>query len=130
MPDGAIDEDFDDAEIPYADRVEAALEEVQTEPVEGGVAIDLVTRQAVFVRKQKYEDLEEHYQAEGYDLATYKTHPYLPSVDVDNAVFECSYIDANPQNVHKQGKTYDFPSGRLMHLPVELSWLDTEVGNV
>lgn len=130
MSEGAVDRDFDEAEIPYTDRVAAALEDVQTEPVEGGVAIDVVTRQAVFVRQRKYDDLEEHYEAEGYDLATYKTHPYLPGVDVDNAVYECSFIDGNPENVHKQGKTYDFPEGRLMHLPVELSWLDTEIGDV
>ena len=127
---GAIDADFDDAEISYEQRVASALEDVQTEPVEGGVAIDIVTRQAVFVRQCTYDTLEAHYEAENYDLATYKMHPFLPGVDVDNAVYECVYIDGNPSEAHKQSKTYDFPEGRLMHLPVEMSWDAYEVDDV
>ena len=127
---GAIDADFDDAELSYEERVADALEDVRTEPVEGGIAIDIVTRQAVFVWQCKYDSLEEHYAAEGYDLRTYKMHPYLPRIDVDNAVYECVYLDGNPQNAHKPGKTYDFPSARLMHLPVEQAWGEPEVGDV
>ncbi|MFC5278671.1 hypothetical protein ACFPM1_07870 [Halorubrum rubrum] len=127
---GAIDQDFDDAELPYEERVAAALEDVRTEPMPGGVAIDVVTRQAVFVRQEKYESLEAHYEAEGYDLATYKMHPYLPGIGVDNSVYECVYLDGNPQNAHKPGKTYDFPSARLMHFPAEQAWDDSEVGDV
>ncbi|WP_058366939.1 hypothetical protein [Haloparvum sedimenti] len=130
MPEGAVDNDFDEAERPYEERLADALADVQTEPLEQGVAIDVVTRQAVFVRQCKYDTLEAHYEAEGYDLATYKMHPYLPGIGPDNAVYECSYIDANPQNAHKQGKTYDFPSARLMHLPLEQSWTDAEVGEL
>ncbi|ELZ35393.1 hypothetical protein [Halorubrum tebenquichense] len=133
MPDseqGAIDSDFEDAEPSYEERVEDALAGAQTEPLAGGVAIDLVTRQAVFVRREKYADLEAHYEAEGYDLATYKMHPYLPGIDVDNSVFECVYLDGNPQNAHKPGKTYDFPEARLMHLPAEQAWGEPEVGDV
>ncbi|GAA0539536.1 hypothetical protein ABNG02_15790 [Halorubrum ejinorense] len=130
MPEGAVDADFDDAEPSYEERVADALANVRTEPVSGGVAIDIVTRQAVFVRQQKYDDLEAHYEAEGYDLATYKMHAYLPGIDVENAVYECVYVDGNPQNAHKPGKTYDFPSARLMHLPVEQAWGDMEVGDV
>ena len=47
---GAIDADFDDAELSYEQRVENALEDVRTEPVPGSLAIDLVTRQLLFVR--------------------------------------------------------------------------------
>ena len=127
---GAIDADFDDAELPYEERVGDALEGVRTEPVEGGIAIDIVTQQAVFVRQCKYDSLEAHYAAEGYDLRTYKMHPYLPGIDIDNSVYECVYVDGNPQNAHKPGKTYDFPSARLMHLPVEQAWGEPEVGDV
>lgn len=130
MPEGAVDNDFDEAERSYEERLADALADVRTEPLAQGVAIDIVTRQAVYVRQCKYDTLEAHYEAEGYDLATYKMHPYLPGIGPDNAVYECSYIDANPQNAHKQGKTYDFPSARLMHLPVEQSWTDVEVGDV
>jgi len=127
---GAIDSDFDDAESSYEERVAEALDEVQTEPVAGGVAIDIVTRQAVFVRQQVADDLAYYYEAEDFDLLTYKMHPWLPGIGVDNAVYECSYIDGNPQNAHKQGRTYDFPEARLMHLPVDLSWRDVEVGDL
>ena len=127
---GAIDSDFEDAEASYEDRVEDALAGAQTDPMPGGVAIDLVTRQAVFVRAEKYTNLEAHYNAEGYDLATYKMHPYLPGIDVDNSVFECVYLDGNPQNAHNPGKTYDFPSARLMHFPTEQAWGEPEVEDV
>ena len=127
---GAIDADYDDAEIPYRQRVAAALSDVRTEPLEGGIAIDIVTRQAVFVRQQVAETCEAYYDQEDFDLVTYKMHPWLPGIGPENAVYECSYIDGNPQNAHKQGRTYDFPEARLLHLPVELSWRDAEVGNV
>ena len=127
---GAIDADFDDAELSYEDRVANALADVPIEPVEGGVAIDIVTRQPVFVRQCTYDSLEAHYEAEGYDLATYKMHPFLPGVDVDNSVYECVYVDGNPAEAHKQSRTYDFPAGRLMHLPVEMSWDAYEVQDV
>lgn len=130
MPEGAVDQDYDDAELAYHQRVANAVEDVQIDPVEGGVAIDLVTRQPVYVHEKKYDSLEDHYEAEGYDLSTYKMHPYLPGINIFNAVYECVYIDANPENAHKEKKTYDFPQGRLMHLPLELPWLDAEVGDV
>lgn len=128
--DGAVDNDYDDGMKPYRERVADALDGIQTTPVAGGLAIDLVTRQVVFVREQSYEDLEAHYEAEGYDLATYKQHAWLPGVDVDNAVYECVFTDGNPENAHKQGRTYDYPEGRLMYLPVEMAWRDKEVGDV
>ena len=130
MSDGDIDNEFDDAERTYVARVSEALANVRTEPMAGGVAIDIVTRQAVFVRDRVAETCEEYYEENNFDLVTYKMHPWLPGIGPENEVFECSYIDGNPQNAHKQGKTYDFPRARLMHLPVELSWLDVEVGSL
>jgi hypothetical protein len=128
--DGAIDQDFDDAELSYAEQVEQALEGVNTDVLEGGVAIDLVTRQVVFVRQRVADTLAEYYEEEDFDLYTYKMHPYLPGIDVDNAAYECVYVDGNPQNAHKHSKTYDFPSARLMHLPVEMAWNNREVGDL
>jgi len=127
---GAIDHDFGDAEQSYEQRVADALAAVQQEPVPGGIAIDIVTRQAMFVREQSYETCAEHYQAEGYDLVTYKMHPWLPGISVENSVYEAVYLDGNPQNAHKPGKTYHFPSARLMHFPVELAWDAYEVGEI
>lgn len=130
MSDSAIDTDFDEAEQSYDERVAAALADVRTEPIRGSVAIDLVTRQAVFVRDQVTETCREYYDAEGFDLVTYKMHPWLPGIGPENAVYECVYVDGNPQNAHKPGKSYDFPSARLMPLPVEQAWNDAEVGDL
>jgi hypothetical protein len=128
--DSAIDHDFDDAEQPYDEQVEAALADINTRPLEGGVAIDIVTRQAVFVRQKVADTLEDYYEENNFCLHTYKMHPWLPGIGPENVVYECSYIDGNPQNAHNQGKTYDFPSARLMHLPVEQAWSEAEIGDV
>lgn len=130
MPEGAVDADYDDAERDYDDRLADALAGVQQAPVEGGVAIDLVTRQPMFVREQVADTCREYYEREGFDLVTYKQHPWLPGIGPDNAVYEAVYLDGNPQNAHKQSKTYDFPEARLMHLPVELCWDAYEVGSL
>lgn len=130
MTDGAVDNDYDDAELSYAERVAEALADVPTEPLEGGVAIDIVTRQAVYVRQREYDTCREHYEAENFDLVTYKMHPWLPGISVENAVYECVYVDGNPQNAHKPGKTYSFPSARLMPLPIPMAWDAFEVGGV
>lgn len=123
MADGAVDNDYDEGRKTFDEATDQELEGVQTSPMPGGVAIDLVTRQPLFVRQVKYDDPEAHYDAEGYNLLTYKTHPYLP-VSKDDRVFECVFVSGNPEGAHKPGKTYDFPEGRLMHLPVEQAWGD------
>ena len=127
MTDGAIDSDFDDAEQHYDERLEDALEGVQREPMPGGIAIDLVTRQAMFVRERVADSCREYYHEEGFDLVTYKMHPWLPGISSENPVYEAVYLDGNPQNAHKPGRTYDFPSARLLHLPIEMSWDAYEV---
>ena len=126
----AIDNDFDESEIAYDEQLENALEGVQTKPFKGGVAIDLVTRQAVFVKGKAADTCRDYYESEGFDLVTYKMHPWLPGIGPDNTVYECVYLDGNPQNAHKPGKTYDFPEARLMHLPIEMAWTDAEVGSL
>lgn len=125
---GAIDRDFEDAERSYYEQLEAALEGVNTEPMEGGVVIDLVTRQTLFIRQKKADTLAEYYEAEGFDLATYNEHPFMP-VRPDDAVFECVFIEG-PKGGHNVGKTYDYPRGRLMTVPIDLAWRDTEVGDL
>lgn len=129
-PSGAVDNDYDDAERSYTDQLDDALADVPQRPMAGGVAIDLVTQQAVFVREQVAETCADYYEAEDFDLVTYKMHPWLPGIGPENAVYECVYLDGNPQNAHKPGKTYDFPQARLMHLPVEMSWDAYEVGDL
>lgn len=119
---GAIDREFDDAEVPYRERVAAALADVPTTPLEGGIAIDIVTRQPMYVRQQVAETCAEYYEREGFDLVTYKMHPWLPGIGAENAVYEAVYLDGNPENAHKVGKTYDFPSARLMAVPVPMAW--------
>lgn len=128
MSDTAIDNDFDDAEQSYDEQLADALDDVQTEPMAGGVAVDLVTRQPLFIREKKADSLSEYYEAEGFDLATYNEHPFLP-VRPDDAVFECVFIEG-PKGGHNVGRTYDYPRGRLMTVPVDLAWRDAEVGDV
>lgn len=129
---GAIDSDWSDSEKSYEERLEAALADVQTEPMAGGLALDLVTRQPLLVRRVVAESLGEYYEAEGFDLGTYGVHPYLP-VSADNRVLECVYIsDITAESLGNFGnaKTYDFPAGRLAHVPVEEAWTGGEVDSL
>ncbi|GEM_PF-3248891 len=121
---GAIDADFDDAELPYEQRVAEALEGVRTEPVPGSLAIDIVTRQLLFVRSKVADTLGEYYEQEGFDLMTYGPHPWLP-VDVDDAAYECYYInDLSLDSLDDLGdlNDYAFPEGRLGVVPIEMAW--------
>lgn len=128
MSEGAIDHEFDENERSYDERLADALEGIQTDPMAGGVAFDLVTRQPLFVRSKVADSLAEYYAAEGFDLATYKMHTYLP-VRPDDAVYECVFL-GDLDSLHTSRKTYDFPRGRLAHVPVENAWTDSEVGDV
>jgi len=130
---GAVDHEFDENTVDYADRVAEALEDVRTEPVPGSLAIDVVTRQVLFVRARVADDLEEYYDQERFDLATYGPHPYLPGVTLDNAVFECYYAnDLALDELDGLGsrRDYDFPSGRLAVVPIENAWREGGVDDV
>lgn len=120
---GAIDNEYDDSRRTFDADVDRELDGVQTAPMPGGVALDLVTRQPLFIRQVVADDLAEYYEAEGFNLLTYKTHPYLPVRKTDR-VFECVFIPGTADGAHKPGKTYDYPEGRLLHLPVEQAWGD------
>lgn len=125
---GAIDNSWDDAEQSYEERLADALDGVQTEPMAGGIAIDLVTRQLLFVRRKVADSLGEYYEREGFCLKTYKTHPYLP-IRADDSVFECVFA-GDLDGLHTARKTYEFPRGRLAHVPVESAWTDMEIGSL
>lgn len=132
MPEGAVDADYDDAERPYEERLADALAGVRTEPVPGSLAIDLVTRQLLFVRRDVADTLAEYHKREGFDLATYKQHPWLP-VHADDTVFECYYINnLSLESLHDLdgARDYDFPRGRLAVVPIELAWGEEGVGDV
>jgi len=129
---GAIDSDFEDAEVPYEDRVAEALADVRTEPVPGSLAIDLVTRQLLFVRSKVADTLGEYYDQEGFDLATYGPHPWLP-VSVDDAAYECYYVnDLSLDSLDELSdlRDYDFPAGRLAVVGVEQAWTERGIGDV
>jgi len=128
MPEGAVDHGFDENEQSYEARLADALEGIQTEPMAGGIAYDLVTRQPMFVCSKVADSLGEYYAAEGFDLRTYKMHAYLP-VRPDDAVYECVFI-GDLDSLHTSRKTYDYPRGRLAHVPVEQAWTDAEVGKL
>lgn len=121
---GAVDNEYADAEVPTRERLLEEVADTRTRPLPGSVALDLVTRQLLLVRRVSYDDLVEHYDAEGYSLLSYGVHPYLP-VTIDDPVFECVYLsDVTVQSLEDfaDAKTYDFPEGRLAHVPVEEAW--------
>lgn len=82
----------------------------------GDVAIDLVERGKVYVLARTADSVEAHREREGFDLATYKSHPLIHVSD-DDPVFECVYLPQNP--TVELGKHYDFPASRLARVPVE-----------
>ncbi|QLH80031.1 hypothetical protein HZS55_15710 [Halosimplex rubrum] len=120
---GAIDNDFGDAERTPRERLEAELDDVGAATHAGldvgDVAIDLVTRQPLMILGKSADTLAEHYEREDFDLATYKQHPYLP-VSVDDAVFECAFV-GGVDDLHSFSRTYDYPAGRLARVPFELA---------
>ena len=118
---GAVDHTYDDGLRDARETLDESVADTVTEPMAGGVAIDLVTRQPLFVRRVVAETCYEYYEEEGFNLLNYKTHPYLP-VRADDTVYECVFIAQSPDGAHNPGKTYDFPRGRLMHIPVEAAW--------
>jgi hypothetical protein len=127
MPEGALDNDFDEAAVPAREQLLADQPEL-TAPVAGGLAVDLVTRQLLFVRREVAPDLPTYYDEEDFDLLNYGPHPYLP-VTVDDAVLECVYIDdVGVQDLDGLGdsKTYDFPRGRLAAVPIQEVWADAD----
>lgn len=125
MTDGAIDQDWSEAERDARDQLLDDKPDV-VEPMEGGLAFDLVTRQLLFVRQRVADDLVEYYEAESFDLLNYKMHPYL-GVAIDDAVFECVFLsDINAEGLHdvSSSNTYDYPTGRLAVVPIHEAWND------
>jgi hypothetical protein len=122
-PDGAVDNDYDDAEQSAREFLEgelAALGVPQHDAIApGDVVIDLVTRQPLYVQSISAPTVVEHYEREGFDIASYKTHPWLP-VTLDDSVYECIYI-GDIDGLHSFSDTYDMPGGRLARVPVELA---------
>lgn len=125
MPEGAVDNDYDDAEKPPAEQLaESFKAEVGDVPThqdlsEGDLAFDLVTRQLLLVKEEAAESIVEYYDMEGFDLASYKVHPWLPIRSTD-PVFTCVFVPSNVEDVHKGGRDYDYPAGRLARVPTEL----------
>jgi len=116
-PSGAIDRDFDESEK-TPDHV--------TDIKANDVCVDLQTRQVVFVVGRKAASVAEYREEEGFDLATYKAHPYLPVHD-DDPVFECVFVPSNPDDLmhpERSLKTYDFPRGRLARVAIECATKD------
>lgn len=133
MPERAdVIADAEKTEPRYEERLADALEGVRTEPVRGSLALDIVTRQLLFVRRDVADTLGEYYEQEGFDLATYGPHPWLP-VHADDAVFECYYLsDLSLDSLDELDslQSYDFPRGRLAIVPVEQAWSEGGVGDV
>ena len=83
-----------------------------------------MTRQPLFVRRVVAPTLSQYYEREEFDLLNYGVHPFL-SVSIDDRVFECVFlsdITAESLSGFDSAKTYDYPEGRLAHVPVEQAW--------
>ncbi|SEO72973.1 hypothetical protein SAMN05216388_1017128 [Halorientalis persicus] len=126
MTDGAIDNEFDDAEKDPRDVLRDARADLGPGPHRdhdqmgrGDVAVDLVTRQTVYIARAVAGSLPEYYAEEEFDLYNYKMHPYLP-VSLDDTVYECVYV-GGVKDLHNFSGTYSFPEGRLARVPVELA---------
>lgn len=125
-PEGAVDHDYDDALKEFEDDVEGEVGNKVRQITPPDTAVDLVTRQALFVRKKVANSLDEYFEDEGFNLLTYKGHPYLPVTREDH-VYECVFIPGKPGEIHKgdKWKTYDYPEGRLARIPLEQAWLNS-----
>lgn len=126
QPEGALDHDFDKHERSTRDmllrEVAEATKAGEHSTLSGGdIAIDLVTRQPLYVNRKVATSVVEYYEDEEFDLASYKTHPYLP-VSVDDPVYECVFVSRSVEQLHSVGTSYDFPAGRLARVPVEQAW--------
>lgn len=119
---GAIDNGFDEAEK----APETVLAEAKTDQggehalLSGGdLAVDLVTRQPLYVIRCVADDLATYYDDEDFNLLTYKQHQYLP-VRMSDPVFKCVFV-GDLEDLHHERTTYDYPAGRLARVPVELA---------
>jgi hypothetical protein len=125
---GAIDNEFEDAERSSLEVLLDAEQKADGRPhgdlKAGDVAIDLVTRQPLYIVSRVANNLPQYYGDEEFDLLTYKQHLYLP-VGIDDAVFECVFI-GGLDDLHSFSKTYDYPAGRLARVPVEVATEDKQ----
>lgn len=105
-----------------------AVEDLDTTITPGDIVIDLGTGQTGFVSRIIASDLVEFYLGlNAHDrrlayanLLAYGANPYLP-VSIDDTVYEVVYVTSQPKDVHKSGKDYAMPRGRLARYPVEKS---------
>ena len=118
QPEGAIDNTFDEGERDPKEVLAEAAAEHQRDLEVGDVAIDLVTRQPLLVTDIAASSLPAYYDAEAFDLLNYKAHPYLP-VRMDDRVLNCVFVPRKVEGVHKMGKEYAYPEGRLARVPIE-----------
>lgn len=122
---GAIDNDFDDAEQPPEERLaESFKEAVGDVPTHrhlsaGDLAFDLVKRQPLLIVDEAAPSIVDYYDAEDFDLASYNQHPWLPVRSTD-PVYTCVFLPSSVEGVHKGGREYDYPAGRLARVPTEL----------
>lgn len=120
---GAVDHDYDESELSASEQLAGAVADMDGRGHDrlqaGDIAIDLVSRQPLYVRERVAETVVDYYDAEGFDLATYKQHHYLP-VRTSDPVFECVFI-GGLDDLHRFSDTYSYPAGRLARVPVELA---------
>jgi len=118
QPEGAIDSTFDEAERdPKEILAERNAEYARAIGVDD-VCIDLVTRQPLYVLDVAAPSVATYFDEEDFDLLNYNQAPYLP-VRMDDRVLNCVFVPRSVEGVHKMGKTYAYPEGRLARVPIE-----------
>lgn len=123
-PDGAVDHTFDDAERDPREQIVDKLATYNRDLRPTDIAIDVVQGRPVFIKKQAAATAADYFAREDFDVATYKTNPFLP-VRPDDPVLTAVYVPTKAQDVpseRKGNRTYDFPRGRLMRVPIEWLW--------
>ena len=117
---GAIDNTFDESERDPRAILEEAIADFEGEVKPGDIVLDIVKRRPLFVRRRVANTAVEYFVENDFDLTTYKAHPFLP-ITPDDPIFECVFVPTSFDQIPTQpkDKTYDYPRGRLVRIPVE-----------
>lgn len=119
-PEGAVDKSFDAAERDARSILQENIDSFPSDIRGGDVVIDLVKNRPLYVRRKVADTAVDYFDTQDFDLTTYKAHPFLP-VSPDDTIFECAFLPTTVEDIRTSAasKSYDYPTGRLIRVPVE-----------